>query len=258
MEDKILVCEDSLEGVFSAIYDAYTLKTDYRHISIQTGATDNFVLFADYIQIASDEQKTRKVARTIRSRLGMEAYEDICYALASEEADKATAVYRTVAAGLVLRDGRRIMEHLTDESVRLVAQLKRRVWNEAHHLMGFVRFRELENQILFAKIGPKNNVITFLADHFADRLPLEHFVIYDEIRGIFLIHPAGKTWFCITGETVDEEFTKRYSDRETEYQELFKHFCHKIAIKERENRALQQQLLPLRFQRYMTEFEISE
>lgn len=254
MENQILICEDSLEGIFSAIYEAYTLQADYRHISLQTGDTENFTLFSDYIPIETDERKAGKVARTIQRRLGMETYEDICYALASEEAGKATAVYRTVAIGLAMRDGRAVMGNLTEEPVRLVAQLKRRVWNEAHHLLGFVRFQELENHILFSKIGPKNNVIPFLGEHFADRLPLEHFVIYDETRGIFLIHPAGKMWFCVRGETLDEESAERYSDREREYQELFKHFCRKIAIKERENRVLQQQLLPLRFQQYMTEF----
>ena len=39
-----------------------------------------------------------------------------------------------------------------------------------------------------------------------------------------------------------------------EIQELFRFFCRKIMIKERENRELQRQLLPYRFQEYMVEF----
>lgn len=255
MEDKILVCEDSLEGIFTAIYEAYAMKWNHDHISLQAGVTDNYQLFADYIEITTDRGKAKKVANTILRRLGIETYETICFALAAEEEGKATAIYRTVVLGLSMQNGKRIMENLTDNSVRLVSDLKRRVWNETHHLMGFVRFQELENHILFSKIGPRSNVITFLADHFADRLPLEHFVIYDEIRSIFLLHPAGKPWFCVTGETLDEAFVERYSEREKEYQELFRHFCHRIAIKERENKALQKQMLPIRFQHYMTEFK---
>lgn len=254
MEYKILICEDSMEGIFTAIYAAYELRIDHSRIRLQVGESENYTLFAEEIRIAPDKEKTAKVAATIERRLGREAYMDICYALAAKEKEKATAVYRAVVLGLSLPNGRRVMEHLTDDNVRLVANLRRTVWNEMHSLMGFVRFHELENGILFSKIGPKHNVITFLADHFADRLPLENFVIYDEMRSIFLVHPAGKAYFYVMGETLDEAFSGNYSEREKEYQELFGHFCHTIAIKERENTALQRQLLPIRFREYMVEF----
>ena len=254
MEEINLVCEDSIEGIFTAIYEAYAMRTDHNRIALQVGDIDNYRLFCEYIPITTDIDKVNKVSGTLKRRLGDEVFRILCYALAAEEADKATAVYRTVVLGLSLSDGRKVLERLADDNVRIVSELYRRVWNETHHLMGFVRFQELENHILFAKIGPKSNVITLLADHFADRLPLEHFVIYDEIRSIFLIHPAKKEWFCVTGETLDTAFTKKYSDKEEEYQEMFRHFCHKIAIKERENLELQKQMLPLRFQHYMTEF----
>ncbi|MBO5283384.1 MAG: DUF4130 domain-containing protein, partial [Lachnospiraceae bacterium] len=38
------------------------------------------------------------------------------------------------------------------------------------------------------------------------------------------------------------------------YEELFRYFCHKIAIKERKNLALQNQMMPKRFQKYTIEF----
>ena len=44
------------------------------------------------------------------------------------------------------------------------------------------------------------------------------------------------------------------SKEEAGYQELFRYFCHKIAIKERQNDKLQKSMLPLRFRPYMTEF----
>lgn len=68
------------------------------------------------------------------------------------------------------------------------------------------------------------------------------------------MHPAGKDYFYVTGERLAEAAGENYSDREKEYQELFRHFCHTIAIKERENKALQRQLLPIRFREYMIEF----
>ena len=43
------------------------------------------------------------MAGTVLREFGHEAYMAICRALASEEADKAEAVYRTVAAGLSMK-----------------------------------------------------------------------------------------------------------------------------------------------------------
>ena len=125
-----------------------------------------------------------------------------------------------------------------------------------HHLLGFVRFEELENGILFTRIAPKNNVVIFLMPHFADRFPAENFMIYDEKRELYGIHPSGKHWYLAQGKEFASKRTEwQLSDREQQYQELFRYFCHKIAIKERENKELQRNMLPLRFQEYMVEFK---
>ena len=44
-----------------------------------------------------------------------------------------------------------------------------------------------------------------------------------------------------------------FSDREEEIQQLWLGFCRSISIEARENQALQQQMLPLRFRKWMTE-----
>lgn len=252
--NTIFVCEDSLEGVFTAVYTAYEKKKKPQETILQVGEEDNLQLFSCYESVVSDGEKTRKVVRTILREFGIEAYTDICRCLATEEKGKAQAVYQTIALGLTMKNRKEIMGNLANNYVRKVFEWSRRVNNEILHLEGFLRFQELEKGILFAKIGPKNNILTFLAPHFADRFPLENFVIYDEIRQLAVVHPAKKNWSLVTGESLDEEGIKQYSDKEKEYQELFTCFCHKIAIKERHNEKLQRQMLPLRFQQYMVEF----
>ena len=49
-----------------------------------------------------------------------------------------------------------------------------------------------------------------------------------------------------------------FSEEERNIQELFRYFCRKIMIKERENEKLQRQNLPYRFQEYMIEFVKNE
>lgn len=260
MEEYYLICEDSLEGIFSGIYQAYLLKEPHEQIHIQIGEEENLRLFAVYRKCPVNEEWARKVARTIGNRLGSETYLAICRALASPEPDKGEAVYKTVVTGLRMSRGKNVMDNLKEPYVHRVFELARFTANEAHFHVEFLRFKELENGILYAPIGPKNNVLTFIAPHFADRLPLENFVIHDETRNLFAVHPAKGDWYLVTGnEKIEGEGTAEqvfhFSQGEKRYSELFEHFFHTITIKERRNTDLQRNMLPIRYRKYMTEFQ---
>ena len=73
------------------------------------------------------------------------------------------------------------------------------------HLKGFTRFSELENGVLYSKISPKNNILAFLMPHFVDRFPMENFMIYDERRNLFGIHPAQRDWYLIQNDSNEEK-----------------------------------------------------
>lgn len=254
MEEYYLICEDSLEGVFTGIYDAYLMKKPHEQIHICVGEEENYRLFAVYEKHEPEEKKAVKVARTIGREFGSEAYMSFCRALASPEKDKGEAVYKAVVAGLKMRNRKEVMGNLADPYIHRVFELARFTANEAHYHVEFLRFRELENGILYAEIGPKNNVITFIMPHFADRFPLENFVIYDERRNIYALHPAGRDWYLVCGDEGEEPMEHQFSEGEKKYSELFCSFFHTIAIKERRNNTLQTNMLPLRYRKYMTEF----
>ena len=255
MEEKYIICEDSLEGIFTAIYDAYALKEGHEHIHVQVGEEDNYRLFASYLYSQPDSVKTNKVIRTLRNRLGEEVYLTICRAAASFYPDKGEAVYRTVVEGITAGSGRRTMDNLRNPYVTRTFELARRTANEAHHEIEFLRFKELEQGVLYAKIGPENNVLSFIMPHFADRLAPENFMIHDEKRGLFGVHPAREEWYLVSGTEEFVQESLKWSEEEMKYQELFTLFHKTVAIKERENRHLQRQMLPLRFQDYMVEFD---
>lgn len=255
-----LLCEDSLEGIFTAVYEAYRRRLTPQCTHVRTGGIGNYSLFTEYIEIETEGAKAEKVMHTLRERLGMEAYTAVCHAAASWQDSKADAVYHTIVRGLLKRRPGQIMGDLADDAVRTVFELSRAVNNEILHLRGFLRFEELEGGVLFARIGPKNDILVYLAPHFADRFPQENFMIYDENRERLVLHPAGGEWYMRSllqggGEPAIRENELIYSGAEAEYQELFRHFCHKIAIKERENKDLQRGMCPLRFQSYMPEFK---
>ncbi|MCL2253258.1 MAG: TIGR03915 family putative DNA repair protein [Lachnospiraceae bacterium] len=256
--DQYLICEDSLEGIFTAIYDAYLLKRPHDEIHIQVGEEENLRLFAEYRTIKADPLKAKKVARTIGKKFGSEGYMSVCRALASADSSKGEAIYKMVVAGLLMKNPSDIMGNLKNRNVMKVFELARFSGNEAHFLVEFIRFRELDNGILYARTGPKNNVLTFVMPHFADRLPMENFVIHDEVRGLYGLHPAQKEWYIVTeAEGFSFKASEHaFSEDEIIYSELFTAFFHIIAIEERKNIKLQRNMLPLRYREYMTEFMI--
>lgn len=248
-------CEDTLEGVLTAIYQVY--EEHRNRDEVRLALEDEAWLFSTEIAVEPDCGRAGKVIRTLKKRFGDKDYEHLCLALATQDMEKAHAVYRTVVAGL---DGGygfgQLFDNLTDEYIHRTFRLATNAGRESCHLREFVRFAELENGIMYSRIAPQSNLLTFLMPHFADRFPEEDFILHDVGRDWFGVHPAGAQWFLLRdGMLEDETFSEKYSAEESKYQVLFKHFCRSIAIDERRNSKLQTGMLPLRFREYMAEFQ---
>ena len=223
---KIYHCEDSLEGIFTAIYNTYEDHSPVRDTVVTT--IEENLLFSESVEVVPDPEKTVKVIRTLKRRFGEEDYESLCLALSSPKPEKAQAVYRTIAKGLSEKcPPGHLLDAMADTYVNQTFSLARGAGNEYHHLKGFTRFEELENTILYSKIAPKNNILTFLMVHFADRFPMEDFLVFDAGRYLFGIHPAGKPWYTLQGkdawERVQSE-TEKLSTEEMHYREHFRSF----------------------------------
>lgn len=105
--------------------------------------------------VVPDAGKAEKVARTIRRKMGKESYQIIFRAAMAKSGEKADCIYRTLVQGLSShiseKEAAAILEHLTDPQICKVFELSRRVWHEAHHYMGFVRFSELKTAFCFLR-----------------------------------------------------------------------------------------------------------
>ncbi|MCI8744980.1 MAG: DNA metabolism protein [Lachnospiraceae bacterium] len=250
----IFWCEDSLDGILTGIYDAWDSRLGHGNVKLKTDEQDTLELFCDYRQVKTDTVKAEKVLRTIRERLGEEAFEAVCYAAACTDSGRADAIYRVVVLGLHMKDGRRVMNCLQNSDVSLVMSLRIKAWHEAHRYMGFVRFEELENGVLYSAIEPAYAVLPLMAPHFADRFRQENWVIHDKHRGVIAVHPKGSLWVLADARELNTDYLGHPTEREQEFRELWKSFCKSIAIEERRNPRCQQGLLPLRFRGCMTEF----
>lgn len=255
MERYIYLCDDTLEGIFTAVYRAYEggYGHDKNYIRI-AGEYYNQELMATYIQVDTDFDKAAKVARTLQNKVSDAVYEFIQKASVATNPEKADAIYRVII--LALNMGTRVLDYLTEPNVAFIMALERSTNNEIQKLLQFLRFQELKNGYLFARINPKCAILPYLAEHFSDRFSGEDWMIVDTVRGSVLVHQKNGGCSLINAEDMDfDAYVPEYSEDEELWQELWKKFVDTIAIKERINPRLQMQMIPLRLRKYMAEFQ---
>lgn len=251
---NIYLCEDTAEGIFSAIYRAYEDRNGHRNNEIQIQKEGlNRQLFCEYIPVETDLEHAIKVARTVQRDISSQAYEFLHKVSSSYREEKADAIYRFIIEGLHV--GNRALLHLTAPHMQVLCDIEKQINNEICHCKEFLRFEELENGTLFGRINPKSAILPYMADHFEDRFSGEKWIIADTVHRTVLIHDAEQTTVYATMEDVNfDELQLSYSEDEETMQKLWKLFIDAIAIRERINPNLQRQLLPLRFRKYMKEF----
>lgn len=258
MERYIYLCEDCLEGIFSAVYKAYEDRHNHNENEIRIHTpVFNRELFCQYITVETDFERALKVARTIQREISGEAYDFLIKSAGSCRLEKADAIYRFIIEGL--RGGNRVLDYLTAPFMQTLFSINRNIENEIYRFKEFLRFQELENGTLFGKINPKNVVLPFMAEHFIDRFYEEDWMIADTVHRTVLIHRKKQGCNYLSMEETDfDKWELKYSEEEQDMQKLWKLFVDTIAIRERVNPKLQRQLLPLRFRKYMNEFLYEE
>lgn len=253
-ERRRILCEDTVEGIFTAIYEVYEKKYDKSCIELKImGENENYQLFTMDETSNCDMEKSRKVARTLQNNFGMESYYALLRVALSKAEDKAQVIFETIWYGLQYRKAKDLLYNLKHPAVFRVFEINRMVNNEAMRYMEIARFEELEQGILLAEISPDNYVLPLLAEHFTDRMKNENFVIYDRTHKAALIYKKGFQWELYQNMDLEKEKLK-YAQCEEHIKALWKTFFHTITIEERANQKLQSQLIPLKFRKFMTEF----
>lgn len=247
-------CEDSITGIFSAIYDVWK-ETDRENRGIVLKQDMNLELFTTYKEVEPSERKAQAVDKMIRKNLGMEVYLDFYHALMAADEEKANAVLQTLLEARKQKDGRRIMEHLSHPMVLKVFELKRSVFHEAHVLTGFVRFRELKNGVMYAEITPKHRVLTCMADHFTNRYAIQNFIIHDKTYQETMVHKACEGWMLLHNTPLRESFLQEVTKEQSYFEELWKGFFQSISIVERQELRRQYRHLPKNKLQNMVEFD---
>ena len=250
-EELILRCEDSLEGIFTAIYDAFVYKNrmvqPYRDsISIAPGE-GCMSLFAREVTVVTDEKKVERTVCSIQTRLGFSVYDTLLRALCHFDEDRATTVLGYLVRAFAR--GHDISDYLADPYVMRVMELSRKVENERQKFYGFLRFRDTGN-VLVARMEPKCNLVPLMMEHFTDRFPNENFIIYDEKRRLAAVHEAFHSCVLAAGVELDPEQYEKDA-----FETLWQQYVSAMEIRQRHNEHCQNTMMPKWYRKYMFETE---
>lgn len=253
----VYLCQPYFESMLCAIYAAWDSGKGHENVRIELeGACRDLELFTQYVQVPFSEEKAGKVIRSISRKISAQAYRKVYVSSLSREDERADKIYRFLIRGFI--HGAGVLDMIQLPEVYEIFQMCRNVENESHQMTEFIRFSQTGQGVLVSRIRPKNDVLPLLAPFFADRLPMENWMIYDEARGKAAVHPAGEAWLLLYGGSQPETWFDGQLDQATDqaqYEALWKVFHETVAIEARRNSTCQRNHLPLRFRPYMTEFQ---
>ena len=246
-----LVCEDTFDGIMSAIYEGWILMNKGNEVSIHPGTNYAPTFFSEYRFIETNRERAVRVATSIRKKISVEAYMMVFRACTHFDKDKADAVFGFLQIGYSV--GARVVKMLGEPSVMRVMELSRKAVNESHLFKGFIRFTELRGNILYTKIEPKCDVVPLIINHFENRFPEENWIIFDAIRNKSAVHKKNTDTIIIEGQNIEKQVESIKSS--SEYEELWKVFFDTIGIEARYNPTCQSNHLPKWFRKNMLEMQ---
>ncbi|MDR2048759.1 MAG: TIGR03915 family putative DNA repair protein, partial [Treponema sp.] len=120
---------------------------------------------------------------------------------------------------------------------------------EFDRLRGLLRFKPEPGGRYTARCAPDHFILPLLADHFTARFGAVPWAVIDERRRLVLRGGNGKT------EIVPEAPRRETADAGFDvWETLWRTYHHAVNNKERNNPKLQQQFIPGRYRKYLTEF----
>ena len=217
-----------------------------QNIKIQ-GYEEN--LFSSNINLEIEDDE--KIIPNIIHNLGSRIFNGIYYIYLSNNDDKELLIYYFLLYSIKYKDKVFVLRKI--EEVNKGLKVIKYVGNENHKMKGFLRFKELKNNVLYAEFAPTNNVLPLLVNHFKKRLKNERWLIHDQKRNIWAYYDLKEVYFW-DGLDINIKIDN-ISDDEEKMVHLWQTFYDTIGIKERKNDRCRQNFMPKKYWKYITEVE---
>ncbi|AYJ80021.1 DNA metabolism protein [Aliarcobacter cryaerophilus ATCC 43158] len=241
----ILVYDGTFEGFLSLVYEVYYKKL--KPIKIYK-TLPNEILFEEILEIITLKDSAIKVLNAIKTKFPKEILEKILNIFMCDSKEFEMALLEYIIIGF--KESKQLY-NINNSCVFYINSLEKELFKNVHKMTGFIRFEELEDNTLYAKIESKFNLVYFLGKHFLKRFNNQNFIIHDLNRKLAFVKIQND--FSVQEVAFFDE--PNYSKSEEKFQKLWKSFFSKVTIKERINPKLQKQMVPLLYRTYMSEFK---
>ncbi len=187
----------------------------------------------------------------IIKKIGIKNFNIIYKVFLSNENNKELIIYYFYLNYLKYKEKVLYMKNL--KCVNKALKISKHVGNEAHKLKGFVRFKELKNNVLYAEIEPTNNILEIISLHFKKRMPNEYWCICDNKRNIISIYNKEKIIFIPKDKF--NFLTNELSNNENNIENLWTTFYKTIGIETRKNDRCRMNFMPKKYWKYIIEMK---
>ncbi len=246
--------DDTFEGLLSAVFDAYTLKTFPGAVLGKDEIPPLSV--SSVLVVATGKDKADRVFAGLDIRMTRVGKNTILLAFLSEEDGIATLLFRYMRK--IFDSPRKETKEadFSDKDILAVVQIARKVHCEQHLLRGFARFQKTSEGTYFAAMSPRYNVLPLLLPHFRERLSGHVWIIYDARRGFGFFHENGAFHdITLDGDLLEDgALPPHLLDKdEAAFQAMWRQYFASATIRERLNPKLQARCLPRKFWPHMPE-----
>lgn len=245
--------DKTLEGLMTALYDAYNRKT-FPDRLLALGEQEPLFVTESHIVI-TDTFNSARVWKGLEKKLQPFTLNMLTCVWLSELPGSDELIFRYARKTF---DSKHSIEmNFADADVLQMKKIAQKVNHERHRLIELVRFQKAADDIFFAPVSPDHNCLALTINHFTNRFADQKWIIYDTRRNYGYYYDLKKVTEMTLDSTnlfpEDKLDEKLMSEDEKIFQDLWRGYFKAMTIKERINPKLHRQLLPRRYWKYLTE-----
>lgn len=238
----IYLYDETFESLLTCIYYGYK---NYKNLSNIKPFNTQLNIFEEYKNIDYEEDKNNILIKYLVNNFNKSFLKSIYNVYLSNNSRKEMTILNTII--LAGKYGNDVLK-IPNDNIFLFNKIEQNVLGENHRFQGLLRFGEIQNNFLYGKFKPDNNILPIISSHFVNRFRNQNFIIHDIKRNCIVIYENGEINFFDI-----ENLNIKYSKEEINYQNFWKTFHSSVSIKERKNEKLQMSFMPKKYWKYLTE-----
>lgn len=174
----IVVYDGSFENFLNVVYDVYYKKISPSNIVKEL---PNTLLLEEFYLCKSNESEALKVFNSIKSKFSKANFATLLNIFMCDSLEFEMDLLIFIIEGFKNQDN---LQNITIPSIFKIRGFEKQLFSNVHKMTGFLRFEELDDGSLYAKIENQFNIIYFLGKHFAKRFNNQIYYIHYRFKSI--------------------------------------------------------------------------